>query len=317
MARPKKLELIDKSREAMMTAVQTYNNPLISFKSENFIVLAIISWTYLMHAYFHENKIEYRYYKTTGQRKRYDRTKFGAFKFWELERCLNDERSPIDKDASNNLRFLIGIRNEIEHQMTNKIDEYIGAKLQACAINYNYYLVKLFGEKYNIEQYLALSIQFSPIIPIQEDILLDNNKLLGSINNFIVDFESDLSESELKSEKYAYRICYVPISVNRANQADRAVEFVKSGSEMAKDVERVLLKDREKKKFLPTQIVKLMNDEGYDDFTISKHTKLWQGKDAKNPKHNYGVRIVKQWYWYENWVEEVRKHCKKNYISSN
>lgn len=303
MARSKKLELIDKSKEAMMAAVQTYNNPLINFKSENFIVLAIISWTYLMHAYFHKNKIEYRYYKIIGKRKRYDRTKYGAFKYWELERCLNDEHSPIDKDTSNSLRFLMGIGNEIEHQMTNKIDEYIGAKLQACAINYNYYSVRLFGEKYNIEQYLALSIQFSPIIPIQEDILLDNKRLLGSINNFIVDFESDLNELELKSEKYAYRICYVPISINRANQADKAVEFIRLGSKMVKDVGKVILKDRKKKKVLPSQIVTLMKDEGYDDFTIGKYTELWQSKDAKNPKHNYGVQIIKQWYWYENWVE--------------
>ena len=42
----KKLELITKSREAMMSAVQIYNNPQITFKAETFISLAIISWTY-------------------------------------------------------------------------------------------------------------------------------------------------------------------------------------------------------------------------------------------------------------------------------
>lgn len=45
-------ELIYKSKEAMLSAVQIYNNPLIKFKSEIFIVIAIISWTYLMHAYY-------------------------------------------------------------------------------------------------------------------------------------------------------------------------------------------------------------------------------------------------------------------------
>ena len=42
-------ELLDKSKEAMVSAVQIYNNPLIKFKSEMFITTAIISWTYLMH----------------------------------------------------------------------------------------------------------------------------------------------------------------------------------------------------------------------------------------------------------------------------
>lgn len=38
----KKTELLIKSREAMMSAVQLYNNPQITFKSETFITLAII-----------------------------------------------------------------------------------------------------------------------------------------------------------------------------------------------------------------------------------------------------------------------------------
>ena len=56
-------ELIYKSREAALAAVQIFNNPQINFKSEIFIVIIIIAWTYLLHAYFRKNKIEYRYYK--------------------------------------------------------------------------------------------------------------------------------------------------------------------------------------------------------------------------------------------------------------
>lgn len=49
--------LLIKSREAMMAAVQIYNNPLISFKSESFIVLSNIAWTYLLHAYYKSIKL--------------------------------------------------------------------------------------------------------------------------------------------------------------------------------------------------------------------------------------------------------------------
>jgi len=34
-----KIDLIMKSREAALSAVQIYNNPLTSFKSESFIIL--------------------------------------------------------------------------------------------------------------------------------------------------------------------------------------------------------------------------------------------------------------------------------------
>ena len=57
----KKHELLIKSREAMLAAVQIYNNPQITFKSEIFISMAIISWTYLMHTYYANKGIDYRY----------------------------------------------------------------------------------------------------------------------------------------------------------------------------------------------------------------------------------------------------------------
>ena len=49
-------------------------------------------------------------------------------------------RSPLDHATKNNLSFLMEIRNEIEHQMTTRIDEAMSAKFQACAVNFNHYL---------------------------------------------------------------------------------------------------------------------------------------------------------------------------------
>ena len=98
-------ELLRKSREAMFAAVQTYNNPLITFKAETFITLAVISWTYLLHAYLKEQGIIYKYYTQIGKIKRYDKTKYGAYKYWELERCLNDNNCPLDGNTKNNLNI--------------------------------------------------------------------------------------------------------------------------------------------------------------------------------------------------------------------
>src|SRR5450759_2164306 len=113
-----KEELLTKSREAMLCAVQIFNNPNIVFKSESFIVLANISWTYFLHSYYKEKGIDYRYYKQRPKTKKYDKTTRGAFKYWELERCLNDDNCPIESVPKSNLKFLIGLRHEIEHQMT-------------------------------------------------------------------------------------------------------------------------------------------------------------------------------------------------------
>lgn len=66
-------ELIKKSREAILAAVQIYNNPQITFKSETFITLSNIAWTYLLHAYYRGKGIEYRYFKAKGKKKQFDK----------------------------------------------------------------------------------------------------------------------------------------------------------------------------------------------------------------------------------------------------
>ena len=158
-----KTELIVKSREAALAAVQIFNSPSITFKSEIFVVLMNIAWTYLLHAYYRDKRIEYRYFDEKGNRRSFHKTASGAHKHWELKRCLDEKKSPIDRDTANNLRFLIGIRHEIEHQMTMRIDNSLSAKFQACCLNYNAYIKKLFGEKCGIDKHLAFSLQFSSI----------------------------------------------------------------------------------------------------------------------------------------------------------
>jgi hypothetical protein len=167
-----KRELLKKSREAVLAAVSIYNNPQMTFKSETFITLMIIGWTYLMHAYYKDTRIDYRYKSKIGNRVVVDKTKYGADKHWELETCLNNKKCPLDKDTVSNLKFLIGIRHEIEHQMTKKIDDSISAKIQACSINYNFYIKKLFGDALGVDQDLGLSIQFSPLLEEQKNQLL-------------------------------------------------------------------------------------------------------------------------------------------------
>ena len=304
-------ELIKKAREAMLAAVQLYNNPQVTFKAESFITLAIIGWTYMLHAYYRNINLDYRYYRVVGKKKAYDKTKYGAYKHWELERCLNDDACPLDPETTTNLRFLIGIRHEIEHQMTDRIDEFLSAKLQACAINFDFYVCKLFGEKYNLSKELSLAIQFSPLSPEQRANLQDNVHITTNVKNFVVDFENVLSEEALRSSRYAYRVLFVPINAKRKGQADQVIEFVKSDSPLAEGLEKTytVIKETEKRKYLPSEIVKLMKDRGYDRFSISEHTDLWKSRDARNPKYSYGVLIANTWYWYETWVSEVEKHC--------
>jgi hypothetical protein len=128
--------LVKKAREAMLTAVQIHNNPQVDFKSELFIVTRVIAWTYLLHAYYRKGGVEYRQVDPTakGKRRRFLRTQYGATRHWRLEQCLESKDCPVDKAVTRNLMFLIGIRHEIEHQMTSRIDDQLSAKFIASAL---------------------------------------------------------------------------------------------------------------------------------------------------------------------------------------
>ncbi len=318
--RPKRVgsiknELIKKSREAALAAVQIFNNPNINFKSESYIVLMIIAWTYLLHAYYKDKKVEYRYCEYKGKKRVFDKTQYKAYKYWELGQCLKYAQSPIDKDTTNNLVFLIGLRNEIEHQMTTKIDNLLSPQFQACCLNYNEYIKTLFGNEQGIDKHLSFSLQFSSISPEQKTLLEKYPELPANIQGYIEDFESSLSEDEFSNLHFSYRVLFVQKTANTKGQADQVIEFIKNDSPLAESINKnyAYIKEIEKKKYLPKQVVDLMINEGFKDFTVNKHISLWKSFDGKNPSKHYGVMVAgKIWHWYDNWVEVVRNSCQKD-----
>lgn len=309
-----KNELIQKSKESMLTAVQIFNNPNIQFKSESFIVLSIIAWTYLLHAFYRDKKIEYRFFEQSLKKRIFDKTKFGAHKYWDLERCLNTNQSPIDNVSASNLRFLIGLRHEIEHQMTTRIDDLLSARFQACCLNYNFYLKKLFGDQFGIEKHLSFSLQFSSLSEKQVEELKELKDLPGNISMYISTFDQALPDINFNDSRYSYRVLFVPKTVNRKGQADRVIEFIPPDSEIAKGInkEYVVIKEKERQKYLPGDIWKEMQKRGYKKFGSHQHTMLWKREDAKNLSKGFGALVVKTWYWYEKWLNFVVDHCEVN-----
>ncbi len=306
--------LLAKSREAAMNAVQTFNNPLTTFKTEAFIVLMVIAWTYLLHAYYRKEGIDYRYYKEGPKRHRYDRTKSGSYKYWELERCLNDERCPLDGSTKSNLRFLIGLRHEIEHHMPAGADDQLAGRYFACCLNYERTITDLFRDKYSLGKSLSFSLQFRDLREVPQATEAPK-PLPANVAKYIQQFDASLSEEEFQSPHFSYRLLFVPKVTSKRGQADRAIEFIPAASELAKTVDKDywVLKEVERRKYRPSGIVKMMNAEGYHRFNMHHHTELWKKLNAKNIGKGYGTDAVPgQWLWYEPWVVIVRQHCKDN-----
>ena len=218
-------ELVKKAREAMLTAVQVFNNPQIEFKSELYIVTSIIAWTYLLHAHYRKIKVEYRKFSQRGKRKQFEMTRYGAYWHLSLWECLDHASCPLDEPMKTNLRFLIGLRNEIEHQMTTRIDDSLSAKFQASAINFNATIKKLFGGKYSLDTEQAFSIHFCSIDEGTAKYLMEQVDLPQHIRTYVAQFESNLTKEEFSDPRFSYRVAFVRKTSNSKNVADRVVEF--------------------------------------------------------------------------------------------
>jgi len=303
-----KVDLIMKAREAMLSAVQIYNNPLISFKTESYIVLSLIAWVYLLHAHYRAKGVDYRYFTKNGTRKKYLKNSDGSIKYWDLKECISKADCPLDKDTVNNLNFLIGLRNQIEHRKAGGLDSYLSARYQACALNLNFYLKKLHGEKYGLDNNLAFSLQFSELDQSQSKVLKDKEGFIPqNVVSFIADFDSKLSEKEVVSDRFAYRLLFTKVLAKRKGQADRVIEFIDPKSALAKNItkEYWIKEETEKQKFTATLVLQKVKEVGVKSFGMHQHTVFWQKCDGKNPNKGFGTMVVKTWYWYQNWVDYV------------
>jgi hypothetical protein len=310
-----KAGLVVKAREAALAAIRTYNDPATTFKSETYIVLMIIAWTYLLHAYYRSKKIEYRYFEKKAKKRIFDRTKHGAYKRWELERCLNDNACPLDNETQKNLRFLIGLRHEIEHQGNSNLDSYLSGRYQACAMNFNHYIGKLFGARYMLDHQFPFSIQFLHLTADQLEGTPADPKLPKRLHSYITEFDAALTHDEYNSDHYAYRLLFKKKLVNRPGQADRVVEFIDPKSELAQQIDKEywVKKEVERPKFRAKDVVDALHKAGFTKVRVQReHLDMWQSEKAKDPSKGYGTDVQGSWYWYQSWIDRCMELCSKD-----
>lgn len=303
-------ELLVKAREAMIAAVHVFNGVGLTFRTELFVVTAIIAWTYLMHAWFRREGIDYRYKGADGAIRK---TKEGADCYWELGYCLRHARCPVPRGAILNLEFLIGLRHEIEHRSTSRIDDEVGAKLQACCINFNDMIRMWFGSQHGLERRLPLALQFVTFSADQRSVLKRASHLPNHIEAMMDVFHKNLSEEEQADHRFAYRVVFVPKLASRASASDVAVEFIRADSDEAREISRILLKEIDRRRHTATQVVRQINVDGYPRFTRQDHTELWRRLKAKDPGHGFGRQgdYKGTWVWYDSWLARVRAHCQE------
>lgn len=317
---------LDASIDAALLAVEIYNKPRTTFRSEGFITLMVMAWTRLFHAYFNNTIGEKYYYKEkNGRYKLID----GDKKAWEISTCIkkyNDLTNPIKK----NLEFFIKLRNKIEHRHIDKreIDTLIFGECQSLLYNYENMLVKLFGNVYSINESLVYSLQFSQIRTQQQEKASKSalSKDLSNVVSFINTYKNSLDDDIYNSLEYSIKLIQIP-KISNTNRADAAIEFVKwdeLNDQDRESYERVSVIIRDKKvrveaanlgRLKPSVVVKKANEAlGKKAITLNLHVVLYQlfkirpvnGADDKfetNTEYCLYDETHSDYVYQEKWVE--------------
>jgi hypothetical protein len=207
--------LLNKSRDSALLAVEIYNKPRAAFRSYGYIVLMQIAWTSLLHAIFEKQNIKYYYKKN---KVRYEIIS-GDKKSWDLAKCVKEYYKNNNAPERKNLEFFIEIRNKIEHRFLPEIDNDIFGECQAMLINYETLLAKEFGDDESINENLVFSLQFSKILhKTQQDI--EKNKKTAEykdLSSFILSYRKGLNKDVLSSLNYNFRVYLIPKIANHKN----------------------------------------------------------------------------------------------------
>ncbi|KKG32705.1 hypothetical protein DU30_15705 [Methanosarcina mazei] len=331
-------ELLNKSVESCLLAVEVYNKPQTKFRSGGYIVLMTIAYTSLFHAIFEKSRTKY-YHREKGSNKYI--VIDGEHKAWELSDCLKEyfkncgkEELPIRK----NVEFFIPLRNKIEHRFMPELDDEIFGECQALLHNFEYILIKEFGEKYAIRENLVFSLQFAKTYPSskRKESLVKQNKGFEKIKNYITDFRSSLDEETFTDQRYRFSVYLLPKLVNNEKKADYAIEWVNydpKDSEGMKNYKQVIGIINEKVKRVSNSgclrakdvcsLVRKELQKTYGDafkFSYSTHHpvccmyySIRPKKDDPNPEKtnpNYCVydAVHKDYVYTKEWVEFLVKN---------
>ncbi len=287
--------LIDKARESALLAVQAYNNPLTVFRTPAFLVLMNIAFTALFHAIFERNKVDYTYKMSDGTYKIID----GEPASRELMKCADYYFQGKNTPERANLKFLIQLRNKVEHRFLPVLDIAVAGQCQAMLFNFEDLVRHEFGPYFALNQSLALPLQFTEIATHQREAIKRlQSKEYDLIRKYIDDYQDKLPDDILQSQKYSFRVFLMPRLGNHAKSSDLAVEFVHydpTNPEEMKQYEKqvAMIKERviriqvaNQGRLRPSTVCKRVSVITGKSFNTHHHTNAWKLYHIRSKKQD-------------------------------
>lgn len=319
--------ILQHSVDSALLAVETYNKPRAEFSVENYIVLMMIAWTKLFHAYFQNTIGEKYFYKEKNQHnyKLID----GERKAWELKECIK-EYSLLSEPVRKNLEFFIGIRNKIEHRYweCSSLNVLLFGECQSLLFNYENLLIELFGDEYSINSSLSYALQFSHIRTKEQKTSQKNllSKEIIELKKYIEKYRSELSQEVYDSNEFSIKLIQVP-KISNTNRNDLAVEFVNWSNLNEEDKDSyekitAIIKDKVVKRnvynldlFKPSAVINELKKSKIE-ISTNQHTALWKyfavrptnnAEEKFETKDKYCIydEVHNDYVYTKDWVELI------------
>jgi len=324
-----------KCRSAATAAVDGYNRSGARFRTPQYVVLMTIAWTAYFHALFHSKGLK-PWYQTkgsgSGRGVRYQRVD-GEPRHWELSECLRRHFGSNHPPERENLEFVIGLRNKIEHRHIPELDPQLYGECQAALLNLEAALTDEFGASYALADQLAVSLQFSRVIPEEKRRAakaLASSEAKG-VTDYVERFRGRLPSTTLNSMNYSFSVFLVPKVANRESAADAAVEFVRADEASPEELERleklnVLIREKQVPisnlgLYKPGEVVRKVQEEAVRRFNMANHVQAWRffgvrpaGGDG-HPDRTRSEYCVfdaahEDYLYTEAWVRKLIRTCR-------
>lgn len=291
-------DCLEKCQSAAIAAVECYNRPGPRFRTAQYLILITIAWSALFHAIFYK-KGRRPWYRSrgasAGKGTRYQKVD-GEPRHWDLSESLRQYFADRNPPERKNLEFLLGLRNKIEHRHLPELDPALFGECQAALINLEELLVQEFGPKYALADQLAISLQFTRIVP--EEKAKAARALASSsaqtVREYVERFRGSLPGPTLNSMKYSFSVFLVPRIANRQSAADVSVQFVsadEASDEELSRLEKLNVLIREKQIPIanlgfhkPGEIVAMLRVRLPHAVTMATHTAAWKHWKVRPPK---------------------------------
>ena len=138
-------QLLKKSKDALLLALEVYNKPTVNYRPEAFSILFINAWELLLKAYLIEKKRDNKAICGKEKGKTISFTQ-------ALSKVITDEKDPIRL----NLKEIDDLRNQSSHLIIQEYDDLYVGLFQQGIFNYNEQLYAWFQDSINIEPRLLI-----------------------------------------------------------------------------------------------------------------------------------------------------------------